>query len=146
MFVSQLLSSLNSAEANESVVTVASTNYPQALDIALRDRPGRFDARINFNLPDKTQRQEILLKYASAFEVKKINWKEWAKRTENFTGAWLRELITVAFSLSVREQKTNKKPVLNSRYMEQALKIVQKTRSMVNQHRESEEDNENLFM
>ena len=39
VYVSQLLSSLNSAESNESVITIASTNYPQALDIALRDRP-----------------------------------------------------------------------------------------------------------
>ena len=53
VYVSQLLSSLNSAESNESVITIASTNYPQALDIALRDRPFRFDARINFPLPSK---------------------------------------------------------------------------------------------
>jgi hypothetical protein len=146
VYVSQLLSSLNSAESNESVITIASTNYPQALDIALRDRPGRFDSRINFPLPNKKERELILRKYSTSFKVKDLNWKTWAKKTEEFTGAWLRELITVAFSLAVRKQKSNKSPVLNNDYMEQAFSIVHKTRSMVNLYRESESESENLFM
>lgn len=146
VYVSQLLSSLNSAESNESVITIASTNYPQALDIALRDRPGRFDARINFPLPSKKERELILRKYATSFRTKGLNWGSWAKKTEGFTGAWLRELITVAFSLAVRKQKSNKSPVLNNEYMEQAFTIVHKTRNMVNQYRESETESENLFM
>lgn len=146
VYVSQLLSSLNSAESNESVITIASTNYPQALDIALRDRPGRFDARINFPLPSKNEREDILKKYAKSFQTKGLKWNAWAKRTEGFTGAWIRELITVAFSLAVRKQKSNKSPVLNNEYMEQAFTIVHKTRNMVNQYRESESESENLFM
>lgn len=146
VYVSQLLSSLNSAESNESVITIASTNYPQALDIALRDRPGRFDSRINFPLPDKKNRELILKKYSTSFKTKGLNLGSWAKKTEGFTGAWLRELITVAFSLAVRKQKSNKSPVLNNEYMEQAFAIVHQTRSMVNQYRESEAENENLFM
>ena len=137
---------MNSAESNESVITIASTNSPQALDIALRDRPGRFDARINFPLPDKKNRELILKKYSTSFQTKGLNLGSWAKKTEGFTGAWLRELITVAFSLAVRKQKSNKSPVLNNEYMEQAFSIVHQTRSMVNQYRENEAENENLFM
>ena len=146
IYVSQLLSSLNSAEPNSGVITVASTNYPQALDIALRDRPGRFDARINFSLPTTSERLKILKKYSEPFKISDIKWKAWAKRTENFTGAWLRELVTTAFTLSVREQKSNKSPVLKESYMEQAFAIVEKTRCLVNQRRNQEVDNENLFM
>jgi len=146
IYVSQLLSSLNSAEPNSGVITVASTNYPQALDIALRDRPGRFDARINFTLPNTEERMKILKKYSSPFKISDVKWKTWAKKTENFTGAWLRELVTTAFTLAVREAKSNKKPVLKEKYMEQAFSIVEKTRSLVNQRRSQEEENENLFM
>ena len=88
----------------------------------------------------------ILRKYATSFQTKGLNWSSWAKKTEGFTGAWLRELITVAFSLAVRKQKSNKSPVLNNEYMEQAFTIVHKTRNMVNQYRESETESENLFM
>ena len=112
----------------------------------MRDRPGRFDSRINFPLPNKKERELILRKYSTSFKVKDLNWKTWAKKTEEFTGAWLRELITVAFSLAVRKQKSNKSPVLNNDYMEQAFSIVHKTRSMVNLYRESESESENLFM
>ena len=48
--------------------------------------------------------------------------------------------------LAVREAKSNKKPVLKEKYMEQAFSIVEKTRSLVNQRRSQEEENETLFM
>ena len=41
--VGEILTALNSAESNNGVVTIATTNYPDNLDIALRDRPGRFE-------------------------------------------------------------------------------------------------------
>ena len=133
LYVSQLLSSLNSVESNKGVITVASTNYPQALDIALRDRPGRFDARVEFPMPNKGGREKILLKYSKPFKTDKvIEWEKWANKTDKFSGAWLRELVTTAFSLAVQDRKGNSAPVLSESHMKQAFVIVQEAREKAN--------------
>lgn len=133
MYVSQLLSSLNSVQSNKGVITIASTNYPQALDIALRDRPGRFDARVEFPMPNKGGREKILLKYSKPFKKDKvIDWTKWAKKTDKFSGAWLRELVTTGFSLAVQDRKGNSPPVLSETHMKRAFVIVQEAREKVN--------------
>jgi len=130
IYVSQLLSSLNSVESNKGVITIGSTNYPQALDIALRDRPGRFDSRIEFPMPNPDSREKILLKYAEPFKTEDvIEWKKWAKKTDNFSGAWLRELVTTAFSLSVQDRKDNNTPVLTESHMEKGFRLVHDARN-----------------
>jgi len=139
IYVSQLLSSLNSVESNNGVITLGSTNYPQALDIALRDRPGRFDSRIEFPMPNLEGREKILLKYAEPFTTKDIDWKKWAKKTDNFSGAWLRELVTTAFSLSVQERKPNNPIVLNDNNMTKSFSIVFESRQKANTLHSQEE-------
>ena len=133
-------------ESNKGVITIASTNYPESLDIALRDRPGRFDSRIEFPMPNKEGRESILLKYAKPFKTDSvIKWSKWAEKTDNFSGAWLRELVTTAFSLSVQDRKGNNTPVLNQKHMVRAFDIVQETREKANAVRSSSENTHNLY-
>jgi|TARA_B100001778_G_scaffold334492_1_gene346154 hypothetical protein len=139
IYVSQLLSSLNSVESNNGVITLGSTNYPQALDIALRDRPGRFDSRIEFPMPNLEGREKIILKYAEPFNAKKIDWKKWAKKTDGFSGAWLRELVTTAFSLAVQERKPNNAIVLSDDNMTKSYSIVFESRQKANTLHSQEE-------
>ena len=139
IYVSQLLSSLNSVESNNGVITLGSTNYPQALDIALRDRPGRFDSRIEFPMPNLEGREKILLKYAEPFNTQEIDWKKWAKKTDGFSGAWLRELVTTAFSLAVQERKPNNAIVLNDANMTKSYSIVFESRQKANTLHSQEE-------
>jgi len=145
IYVSQLLSSLNSVESNNGVITLGSTNYPQALDIALRDRPGRFDSRIEFPMPNVIGREKILLKYAEPFNVKEIMWDKWAKKTENYSGAWLRELVTTAFSLSVQDRKANNQLVLTDVHMNRAYNLVTESRNKANNLYAKEEELETSY-
>jgi ATP-dependent metalloprotease len=143
--VSQLLSSLNSVESNNGVITLGSTNYPQALDIALRDRPGRFDSRIEFPMPNIAGREKILLKYAEPFKIKGIKWDKWAKKTDNFSGAWLRELVTTAFSLAVQDRKSNNEIVLTNVQMNKAYTLVTESRNKANTLYSQEEELETSY-
>ena len=56
----EFLNCLAGVETNGGVVTIATTNYTEYLDKALVDRPGRFDFRIDFGLPDEKLRNHIL--------------------------------------------------------------------------------------
>jgi len=57
--VAQILSLMDGLEARGNVIVIAATNRVNSLDEALR-RPGRFDREIEFPVPDKKARKEII--------------------------------------------------------------------------------------
>jgi transitional endoplasmic reticulum ATPase len=57
--VAQLLSLMDGFAKTKGVVVLAATNRPAQLDAALR-RPGRFDREVQFRVPDRAGRLEIL--------------------------------------------------------------------------------------
>jgi cell division protease FtsH len=97
----EFLNCLSGVGGNDGVITIATTNYPQNIDIALGDRPGRFDLRIQFDYPDKELRGHILNKYLEEFNTSKLNIDKIVKETENMSGAYLKEIIMVAYMISI---------------------------------------------
>ena len=97
----EFLNCLSGVVPNDGVVTLATTNYPQKLDWALTDRPGRFDMRLDIDYPDGDNRKEILRRYINGLPIGVDNPKEivrrLAQRTEGFTGAYLQELIQSSY-------------------------------------------------
>lgn len=57
--VAQLLSLMDGFAKTQGVIVLAATNRPEHLDPALR-RPGRFDREVQFRVPDRAGRLEIL--------------------------------------------------------------------------------------
>ena len=117
---------LAGVEENEGVITLATTNYPQNLDWALADRPGRFDVRINFGYPDVDARRLIFEKYLNNCEQSNIKYKSWAKKTEGYSGAYLRELAALSFMIA-----TEKEVSLNNNIIEEAFAELEIQRNLV---------------
>ncbi|MBN1941540.1 MAG: CDC48 family AAA ATPase [Candidatus Diapherotrites archaeon] len=57
--VAQILSLMDGLETRSGVMVIAATNRINSIDEALR-RPGRFDREIEFGVPDKKARKEVL--------------------------------------------------------------------------------------
>jgi len=57
--VAQLLALMDGLEARGNVIVMAATNRVNSMDEALR-RPGRFDREIEFGIPDRKERKQIL--------------------------------------------------------------------------------------
>jgi hypothetical protein len=97
----EFLNCLSGVVPNDGVVTLATTNYPQKLDWALTDRPGRFDMRLDIDYQDVDNRKEILRRYINGLPIGVDDAKEivrrLAQRTEGFTGAYLQELIQSSY-------------------------------------------------
>ena len=115
----EFLNCLNGVGMNDGVITIATTNYPENLDNALADRPGRFDLRINFDLPTNELREHILEKYLSEVTDKKLNLYSLVKKTEGLSGAYLREIIITACMISL-ENEVN----INQEILEEAANSV----------------------
>jgi len=124
----EFLNCLNGVERNEGVITIATTNYPEHLDKALT-RAGRFDVKLDFGLPDDKLRTHIIEKYLSSHKTdKKINLKEIVKRTEGFSGAFLKEIVTLATIEAFEENGYNSETKIMQKHLNSALESLIKNR------------------
>ena len=104
--LNQILVEMDGFEPNEKVVVMAATNRPDVLDPALL-RPGRFDRRVTIDLPDRSDREEILQIHSKSKPFSEdVNLKIIAERTPGFSGADLYSLMNEGAILAARENRT----------------------------------------
>ena len=65
----ELLQVLSGGSAYADIVTIATTNHPEAIDEALAKRAGRFDAHVRMGYPGDEAKQRILDLYLERFGV-----------------------------------------------------------------------------
>ena len=105
--LNSLLSEMDGLEDNSDILVFGATNRLNILDDALL-RPGRFDRKIQFNLPTKEERIEMLKLYLGKYPVEgnldKIS-NNFAEKTFQFSGADISNLCNEAAIFSVRSNK-----------------------------------------
>ena len=103
--LNQILVEMDGFEPSDSVIIMAATNRPDVLDPALL-RPGRFDRRVNVELPDRKDRLEILKIHAKNKPLEKdVRLETVSERTPGFSGADLHSIMNEAAILAARENK-----------------------------------------
>ena len=103
--LNQILVEMDGFEPNEKVIVMAATNRPDVLDPALL-RPGRFDRRVVIELPDRSDRRDILEIHARQKPLgEDVNLDVIAERTPGFSGADLYSLMNEAAILAARESR-----------------------------------------
>jgi len=123
----EFLNCLNGVEKNDGVITIATTNYPEHLDKALT-RAGRFDVKIDFGLPDEKLRKHILEKYLATVKKNKIELREIIKKTDGFSGAFLKEIVTLATIEAFEESGYTSDTKLQQKHMNNSLDMLLKNR------------------
>jgi hypothetical protein len=95
--IGEILQAMDGIAPNDGVITIATTNLVETLDPAIRDRPGRFDHVIQIGTPSLKTRQKLLETYAVKFKIDpKVSMIQVAQSTDNWTGAFLKELLVNA--------------------------------------------------
>lgn len=108
--VAQLLTLMDDCNRKSAgnVIVIAATNRPDAIDPALK-RPGRFDWKIYFPLPDRDGREQILKASCRHLNVaENLPHGEVADLTESWTPADLAEIWKEAAILAVTDGGRNK--------------------------------------
>jgi len=99
--INQLLTEMDGFDNSSQVVVIAATNRVDILDEALL-RPGRFDRKIQVNLPDVHGREKILAVHAkNKILSEDISLRDIARQTTGFSGADLANLLNEAAIRSV---------------------------------------------
>ena len=104
--VAQILSLMDGLEGRGEVIVMAATNRVNSIDEALR-RPGRFDREIEFTVPDKKAREQILGIHTRGMPLEiegedKVDLSYFASLTPGFVGADLQALSKEAAMRALR--------------------------------------------
>lgn len=103
--LNQLLSEMDGFEPNEDVIVMAATNQPDVLDPALL-RPGRFDRRIIVDLPNLSEREDILKVHVRKTPLADdVDLREIARATPGSSGADLKNLVNEAAILASKKRR-----------------------------------------
>ena len=103
--LNQILVEMDGFTQNDNVIVMAATNRGDMLDPALV-RPGRFDRRVQVNLPDLEERKFILSIHAKNKNFTKgLDWAKVAKRTVGFSGADLENMLNESAIAIARESR-----------------------------------------
>lgn len=96
-----LLTEMNGFDGRKGVVILATTNRPESLDKALL-RPGRFDRRVQMELPDLDGRKSILAVHLKKVKHDDIDMDIVARATAGSSGAELANIVNEAALRAVR--------------------------------------------
>jgi len=129
----EFLNKVDGLVENEGVLIIMTTNYPELLDKAIKERPGRFDRLITIPFPESKERLKMLKRFCKDLRVfPNVDWESIVVSTDRFTGAFLKELVITAAGLAIDEGSLNKdgKVILKQEYFDSAIKILKEYSEM----------------
>ena len=104
------------------MIVIGATNRPDMLDPALM-RPGRFDRIVYVPVPKSEGRLKILEIHTKDMPLENsVDLKNFAEKTEGYTGADLESLAREAAMLALREDITTK--IVTNKHFEEAMEKV----------------------
>jgi len=107
--VAQILALMDGMEARRNVIVIAATNRVNAIDEALR-RPGRFDREIEFPVPNKNARKEVLAIHTRGMPIhppfdQSYLLDEIEKNSDNFLSKSTREKVAEGLHKTTDEKE-----------------------------------------
>ncbi len=97
----QFLAELDGFKNLDNVKVIAATNRIDVLDAALL-RPGRFDRLIEFPVPTREAREQILKIHTKNMPIEQVDFNMVLNKTDNFSGADIKLVCTEAGYFAMR--------------------------------------------
>ncbi|MCH2188996.1 ATP-dependent zinc metalloprotease FtsH [Candidatus Gracilibacteria bacterium] len=129
--LNQILTEMDGFDNDTNIIVMGATNRADVLDKALL-RPGRFDRKITVNLPNLSDREQILQIHAKNKKIQKLDYKALASKTVGFSGADLGNLINEAAIISARHNETTISEVRVTEAFERIVMGMRKKSQVMN--------------
>ncbi len=118
--LNQILVEMDGFETGTNVIVLAATNRADVLDPALL-RPGRFDRRVNIDLPDRKDREAILRVHMKDKPIdQSVDIDALAAKTAGRSGADLANIVNEA---AIKAARANRKVITNADVTEALEKV-----------------------
>lgn len=92
----ELFNQLDGVEDLEDVLTLMTTNFPEKMERALIDRPGRFDKELRFENPDKTLALLMVKRFTMKYQLKDytpVHWDSIGGMLSGLSGAHVYDAV-----------------------------------------------------
>lgn len=124
----EFLNKVDGIVENEGVLIIMTTNHPEMLDPAIKERPGRFDRLIEILPPKERERYKMLKHFCKDLKTRDIDWENLTYLSEGFTGALIKELIITASSFAIEDKSLddNDKVILKQKHFDQSFETLKK--------------------
>ncbi|MDR1483302.1 MAG: ATP-binding protein, partial [Planctomycetaceae bacterium] len=93
VLLNKLLNAMDGLREDVDILFLLTTNHPETLEEALKNRPGRIDQAIEFSLPDESGREKLIRLYSCGLEVSPELTAKIVTLTEGVSAAFIRELL-----------------------------------------------------
>ncbi|NIH78171.1 AAA family ATPase [Amycolatopsis viridis] len=123
-----LLDAMDGIGADADVTFVLTTNRPEALEAALRDRPGRVDLAVEIPRPDAEGRRKLLELYARGVDLR-ADLEPVIAETEGVTASFIKELLRRAVLHEVRAGADGERLRVGGEALSAALRDMQDSRN-----------------
>ncbi|MDH6343929.1 cell division protease FtsH [Parabacteroides sp. PFB2-12] len=117
--LNQLLTEMDGFDGKKGVVILGATNRPESLDKALL-RPGRFDRRIQMELPDLEGRKAILAVHLKKVKHEEVNLELVARATAGSSGAEIANIVNEAALRAIRLERNS----VTTEDLEECVEVV----------------------
>ena len=94
------LNELDGFASNTGIIVVATTNHPERLDVAIVERPSRFDRKYHFDLPAEPERRAYIAAWNQTIDAEMHLTADTlavvVEQTQGFSFAYLKELFVAS--------------------------------------------------
>ena len=119
--LNQILTEMDGFEQGQNIIVLAATNRSDVLDPALL-RPGRFDRKVNIDLPDRKDRKAILEVHFKEKPIsKEVDLDSLAAKTAGSSGA---DLANIANEAAILAARHNRKVIENDDVVQAFEKVA----------------------
>ncbi len=108
ILLNKLLNEMDGLSEDSEMIFILTTNRPEALEDAIKNRPGRIDQAIEIPKPDKECRKKLLSLYKGKASIPKEVLDECVKRTEGVTASFIKELARRMAQFALVRHKSGK--------------------------------------
>lgn len=122
----EFMNQLDGIVENSYVIVIATTNKPEKLEKALKNRPGRFDRLIDVPPPDREGRKRMLEIYVKPYILEGVEIDKIAEITEGYTGSHMKELVSTAAIDAIDEKSLdeNNRIILKAKHFSKNISKV----------------------
>jgi len=91
--LNKLLNEMDGLKEDADILFLLTTNRPESLEDALKNRPGRIDQAIEFLLPDESGREKLVRLYSCGLALSPELTARLVQQTEGASAAFIKELL-----------------------------------------------------
>lgn len=122
----ELMDQLDGFKPADNIVFILTTNSLDRMEKAIKDRPGRINQIVHFDVPNRELRIRYLKNYLQHCDISKIDFNNLANMIDGVSQAFIKDWVfrAIQVALEMKNYEKQEKIALEEQHFEVALKEI----------------------